>query len=455
MFIMAESRQNRFKATKVVLHCFWGATLPDTPGKHETGQKTKEKIDNWLKQNYNFSGMKVKNPFGSLEVRGKYGDVAVGSVLRKIQVIKKKSDPTNPKTNAQKSVRDIYGEGVEAYKTIDLTTRDKISLTRFARLYKIKGNPWQIYFLLYSVARKEFPDFPWVHDVRVNTTPSGKMHITCKFPTGRTLKVGLTHKFNLSFTWYSLLELGASGNYQVHISNLMPGVKYYFIFRWVSIPYSPPWTEKITFFQDDFNDGNYNGWTVTAGTWTAVPLYLKSTVDLSTIVTNINVVPPGQKYWLFKFGNWDRGGGAHQVIIEILWLDSNNYLRIHYYNPLAAVNEVAIEERALGVYSKLHANHKYNYYNEYQNWYWVRLYKSGINLKFKIWKDGTTEPANWDWEGTCNPNLIDQGPIMCWATQVGGSGARYDDIEVYHFIYHPSIPEQIRPASGMYFEIMK
>jgi YD repeat-containing protein len=43
---------------------------------------------------------------------------------------------------------------------------------------------------------------------------------------------------------------------------------------------------KVEPFEDDFNDSNYTGWTVTSGTWTATSNYLEATHATST-----NVIP--------------------------------------------------------------------------------------------------------------------------------------------------------------------
>jgi len=399
--------------------------------------------------------MKAKSPFGALEVRGKFGNIAVGSVTRRIQVIKKKSDPTNPRSSAQTGTRNIYGQGVEAWEQIDFTVRDKTSLRSLARLFKFRLNAWQIYYMGYAEARAYFPTYAFVHDVHTVSNPAGELDITCKFPTGYNLGVALSTKFNLPNTWYGTTELGATGNYQVHITNLIPGQKYYFIFAWEVTPYSPAWWEKVILWQDDFNDGNFNGWTVIAGVWTAVPLYLKGTSDHGKIITDTKVVPAGTKYITFKHRHHGTGSGNYTSKAEVIFKDDNDKIMLVYHSVDAVNQRYMVITFTGGVWKLKHLNSKYNYFNEVGNWFNIKLYKSGLVGKFKIWKEGEAEPGAWDWEGNWDSGSVDNEKMRMWSHFVAGEGMNIDDIEIYRMVYHPEIQREIWICSGVYSESIR
>jgi len=177
--------------------------------------------------------MKARNLFLSLEARGKFGNIAVANIVRGIQVIKKKRDPIDRKTPGQIVQRRKYEDGRIFYNSLRLTERDKNAISRYARLAKIKLNPFQMFLKWYLIARRVFPTAPFCHQVISNSPPSGKLYIYCEAQSGINLLVGVNRSFNNNFVFFPMLEFPGTGKYEMTIPGLLTGEKYYFLFLYI------------------------------------------------------------------------------------------------------------------------------------------------------------------------------------------------------------------------------
>ncbi len=183
-------------------------------------------------------------------------------------------------------------------------------------------------------------------------------------------------------------------------------------------------------YSDNFSDGNYNGWTVAGGTWSASEFYLKGTTDASGIYTTDSVIPSGPKEWLFRIKNHGTGGSDDQYHPRMMWSSDNDYLKVYLRTYASTDQYLQFIQKVAGVETVLHQNNKYNYHSEAGNWFWIKVTKSGNAAKFRVWKDGTTEPTSWDWEGTYSSSLIDSGQFYNRVELTNASGVGLDDIRV-------------------------
>lgn len=174
--------------------------------------------------------MKARGTLFGLESRGKFADVSVASITRGLQVIKKKKDPVNPNSTAQKAQRKIYREGKEYYRSLRLTERDRISISRRARLAGINLNPFQMFQKIYFEARILFPFMPFCSQVVTYSPSKGEIYFYCEAQTGLPMFVGVNRKFNVSFNFYAMPEIPGTGKYEVNVAGLLAREKYYFLF---------------------------------------------------------------------------------------------------------------------------------------------------------------------------------------------------------------------------------
>lgn len=174
--------------------------------------------------------MKTKGVFLGLESRGKFGSIAVASMLRGIQIIKAKKDPANPRTQKQKNQRAIYRAGKLYYREVRLTERDKTALSRQARLAQYKLNPFQMFMMIYMGAIKWTGEYYHARNAISNSPSKGDLYVSCEYRTGATLYVGINRRFDQRFILYPISEIGGSGKYEGDIHDLLVGEKYYFIF---------------------------------------------------------------------------------------------------------------------------------------------------------------------------------------------------------------------------------
>lgn len=177
----------------------------------------------------------------SLEARGKFGNIAVANLTRGIQILKKKKDPTNPKTPGQKKQRQVYSDGRLFYKSLRLTERDKTSLSRLSRLLKFKLNPFQFFMTSYFAAREVVVIVEFASQVISNSPSSGKLYVYCEAPTGLNMLVYINRRFNQNWTRYPIFEIPGQGKYRTTIADLISREKYYFIFASINI-----WGEEET-----------------------------------------------------------------------------------------------------------------------------------------------------------------------------------------------------------------
>jgi len=174
--------------------------------------------------------MKARNIFLSLEAHGKFGNIAVANLTRGIQILKKKVDPTNPKTLKQKEQRQIYADGRKYYHSLRLTERDKTSFSRLSRLFRKKLNVFQFFMFYYFGTQEGGFEVRFSSQVICNPVLSGKLYVYCEAVTGLEMSVYINRKFNWNMTRYPMSEIPGTGKYQTLISGLIPVEKYYFIF---------------------------------------------------------------------------------------------------------------------------------------------------------------------------------------------------------------------------------
>jgi len=174
--------------------------------------------------------MKARNIFLSLEARGKFGNIAVANLTRGIQILKKKVDPTNPKTPKQKEQRQIYADGRKYYHSLCLTERDRTSFSRLSRLFRKKLNTFQFFMFYYYWTQEGGFEVNFASQVIANPVLSGKLYVYCEAVTGLEMSVNINRKFNWNTTRYPMTEILGTGKYQTLISGLISGEKYYFIF---------------------------------------------------------------------------------------------------------------------------------------------------------------------------------------------------------------------------------
>ncbi|ETA69016.1 PDK repeat-containing protein [Methanolobus tindarius DSM 2278] len=184
----------------------------------------------------------------------------------------------------------------------------------------------------------------------------------------------------------------------------------------------------IDSFTEDFSDGNYNAWWAD-GTWSASSYYLSSNVDYSEIsVSNGGIY--GNKEINFKVKNNDPGE-LWVFPIQKDWDDNSIAIKLFTDDS----NKLSVEEWTTerNEWNILHIDTKYDFQSEIGAWYHIKLqYHDAGYIKFKIWKDGTSEPIDWDWEGICDPS-VDGEYFEVYARNVGVNGCGIDDISITSF----------------------
>jgi len=183
-------------------------------------------------------------------------------------------------------------------------------------------------------------------------------------------------------------------------------------------------------FEDDFSSGS-GKWTILEGT----PTFNGSNVRLDAnerIQSYSSFSTANECTTTFRMYLGARGNIRTPYLVYPLYINSSNYLQIRYFAALSTPGNyfVRVDRKVSGSNTVLHTNTKYNYFNDYQTWYWVKVYRNGNDGKFKIWKHGTSEPSSWDYEsGSMWTGLGTTGRV--YADSDALLGLNYlDDVEV-------------------------
>lgn len=394
--------------------------------------------------------MKVKNPVLSLSGRGKIANMGIFSRWKDVTIFRKKTDPNQPNSPAQLAQQNKYSLARLAYRNTPFTDRDISALRLYSSTYKINLNPFQFICWIYLSTFSAYPVVPLFYNCETDIIPNGKIYVRVHSLTGLYVDVVYCRERGGSRSILHLNEIGASGIYDGDITGLESGHKYYFYFDDTAQQHAPPWWGWDIGFSDDFNDGNYNGWTVTAGSWTAVPFFLKGTTDFG-IITTYNVVSPlGEKEYLYKIMHAGSGLNSHVSYHYILYQTGLDFIRTALYQRDAPRNWFIFSSNVGGVFTQHHFSVKYNYIALKGSWFYVKVHKLNNSLKVKHWLSTDPEPPAWDWEGVLPPAVTDSGYFRNVSQHVDANGCGIDDIKIYYNVYHPEIPYIGGIISGLY-----
>ena len=110
-------------------------------------------------------------------------------------------------------------------------------------------------------------------------------------------------------------------------------------------------TQKVEPFHDDFNDGNYTGWSLGSG-WSAANGYMEKTSSTGQSFTKANTVADKEVQFSYMFSTGSGSGdrfGVHSHHVDWSNLYYVNVSRTHVY----------IEKRVGGIYVALQMSRKF------------------------------------------------------------------------------------------------
>jgi len=181
-------------------------------------------------------------------------------------------------------------------------------------------------------------------------------------------------------------------------------------------------------FEDDFSTGLGEQWYDLSGTADYSSYYLKQTTDGAQAQT-VDHIQWGDIWEVtFRWKNHGGGSGNDQYHLY-LNLYTGYHLRLYMRTYNSGDYWVQLI-RNMGSDTTLHTNTDYNYYNERGNWFWVRMRRTLDNLKFKIWKDGDSEPS-WAYDAdVLDDTFATLGVIRSYSAGTSSAGVGLDDIVV-------------------------
>lgn len=197
-------------------------------------------------------------------------------------------------------------------------------------------------------------------------------------------------------------------------------------------------------FTEDFATGV--AW---AGTVDVSSGYLKLVTDGTAANTINDVVGASEKSILYKMLHYGRGSSGDEFYVHPIWVDNSNCLQTYFYtygSSQGSNNYVQLQAVVANVTTTLYTCSKYNFYNDYASWFWVRLHKDGRVIKFKLWKDGTTEPESWDYEGLLPENTPDSGKFRIYGKDIASTGSGVDNITITYRTTRRMSGKRIKPA---------
>jgi len=160
-------------------------------------------------------------------------------------------------------------------------------------------------------------------------------------------------------------------------------------------------TEQSILFEDDFS-GNLSQWNVTEGTYTIDSGVAKSATDGTTSVMFSNETFTADEFTLTFRANANVGSLNDFVFLEIN--DSYN-LRVQM-NLGSGFGGLSVKflEKVDGSSNTIFTDQNYSYLADGE-WYSVKLYVNSGSYSFKIWNESDSEPVDWMYEGSLDPDL--------------------------------------------------
>jgi len=190
-----------------------------------------------------------------------------------------------------------------------------------------------------------------------------------------------------------------------------------------------------TIFKDNFLSGGVN-WQNVTGTADYSLGYLKQTTD-GALTRTIEEIVYGTNYnVLFMFKNAGRGIGDSTYIVNPLYIDVNNRLSVIMYNYSSTTYNVELIKIIGGGSTSLYKDQKYNYYDLYGTWFYVRLLVTNGKIYFRVWMAGVTEPVIWDYisDSTVASNLPSQSRFYSWAQYTSINGTGLDNVYISNLV---------------------
>lgn len=186
-----------------------------------------------------------------------------------------------------------------------------------------------------------------------------------------------------------------------------------------------------TIFADDFSAGGGN-WTVLKGSASFVSGALKQTSDDCQVRTTSSFTYGTDWKFTFRFKHYGGGNLNDQHHINLVWVDANNKVTVRMRVYSSGSNDVLFLKKIGGSETNLFSSTKYNYYTYRGSWFWVTVERAGNATYFKIWLDGTSEPASWDYSSSsAASNFPTSGYIMANSMWTESNGSWLDDVGLY------------------------
>lgn len=350
------------------------------------------------------------------------------------KVVRIKPIPTDIKSAAQLSHRAYYRSVLDLWESTPFSNADLNAFRTRRRWSRRKDTTISDFNKVYL--KLETVGIPLVAVYNVVATKISPGNITFTFNSAPGYLFYLWYSYNFSRPSHvaGYFTEAPAGTYTLNIPTFLVGKNLFFTIAPVKDKYT-----KILLWSDNFNDGNYNGWTVKDGVWTAVPLFLKGTVDLGEIATTAIVTPAGKKEIKWKQMHGNTGAGNWGSWFHPYRLNRDNEIRCELLCNPAPNNRYRIVQIVGGLIADDYYCYKYDFKSLIGNWFWIRFHIDDPNYYFKIWRDIEAEPDAWDHTGTINANLKIAGKLGAESWAVGGNGCGYDDISVFDYILSPPV----------------
>jgi len=169
---------------------------------------------------------KLKGPLLGISATGKLGDSLVFSKWKSRNVVKIKTDPENPQTEAQKFHRFYYGKCVGCYREAAFNDRDLAMWRLYKKDKKIKGSEYNAFLKFCLDFNHEQQPFPNLREMTIAKLMGTQVFIRCKWNRNFAPKI---KKFNKYRILVASAYLYADGDYWSRTLDwCIPGETYYF-----------------------------------------------------------------------------------------------------------------------------------------------------------------------------------------------------------------------------------
>lgn len=194
------------------------------------------------------------------------------------------------------------------------------------------------------------------------------------------------------------------------------------------IPPFPGFPHQDLPFTDDFS-GNLSQWNVTQADYTIVDGYLKSSVGLTTEAFTNNSFNETDGIVL-SYRTF--GVDTHLTSELHLYVNSSESVNVRFtFGAGEESNSSKLQTRESDSTTTLYTDQNYTYGADGE-WYNVKVFIDGIDIKFKVWNETDSEP-NWRFEGTHGVPLEDGFRIRLFSTNLAaGEFVAFDDISLIH-----------------------